>query len=147
MKIAAWHYFALFLTGMGLAQAEGCPNIARINSTGASVALKALYEAFIDAPARGAACGSLTSVLNKIGNRGKTGGRRLENDKPLDPKEAQANLDAALKDPEIRIRMDKVRNETTDENTRLVYEAAILDEEGYYNARELIIQRLRQKLN
>lgn len=147
MKIAAWHYFALFLAGMGLAQAEGCPNIARINPTGASAALNALYEAFIHAPSHGAACGSLASVLNKLTNRGTTGGRRLEKDKPLDPTEAQANLDAALQDPEIRTRIEKVRSEIKDENVRLVYEAAIFDEEGYYNARELIIQWLRQKLN
>ena len=92
-------------------------------------------------------CGSLASVIDKIINRKKTGGRKLEADKPLDQREAQANLNAALKDPEIRARLDKIRSQTKDENARLFYEAAILDEEGYYSARELKIQQLLQRLN
>jgi hypothetical protein len=91
-------------------------------------------------------CGSLTSVLAKIMNRNRTSGRKLEDDKPLNPSEAQANLNAALRDAGIRRRIDQMRREVPDENARLVYEAAILDEEGYYNARDLRIQQLSDRL-
>jgi phage terminase small subunit len=80
-------------------------------------------------------------------NREKTGGRKLEPEKPLDPKKAQANLEAALKDPAIRARLDNARAEIKDENVLLAYEAAVFDEEGYYDARELKIQQLLQQLN
>lgn len=92
-------------------------------------------------------CASAKAVAGSIVNRGKTGGRKLEGDKPLDLKEAQANLDSALKNPEIKARMEKARRDITDENVRLAYEAAILDDEGFYSARELKIQQLLQRLN
>ncbi|MGZ5631747.1 MAG: hypothetical protein ACXWIP_12995 [Burkholderiales bacterium] len=39
-----------------------------------------------------------------------------------------------------------MRREVQDENMRLAYEAAILDEEGYYNARDLRIMQLSDRL-
>lgn len=141
-------HFALFLACTGLAQAEVCSfKAGSSNSIGRFKALTALYEAFRNAQSRGAPCGSLAAVLHKLPNRSVDGGRRLEKDKPFDPVEAQANMDLALQDPEIRTRIENIRSEVEDENVRLVYEAAIYDDEGYYDARELIIQQLRQKLN
>jgi hypothetical protein len=92
-------------------------------------------------------CGSGKVVLNRVLSREKTGGRRLEPDKPLDMTKAQANLDAALKDPAIKTLFDKARVEIKDESVLLAYEAAVLDDEGYYDARELKIQQLMQRLN
>ena len=144
IKITVGLHFILFLSCTGLAQAEMCfPSPG-----GNSGRLKALYDAFIrGAPSRGASCRSLADVLNKVSYHSATGGRRLEKDKPFDPAEAQANMDLALQDPEIRSQIENIRREIEEENVRLVYEAAIYDDEGYYDARELIIQRLRQKLN
>ena len=62
-------------------------------------------------------------------------------------KKAQANLDAALKDPAMKTLFDKARAEIKDESVLLAYEAAVLDDEGYYDARELKIQQLMQRLN
>ena len=92
-------------------------------------------------------CGSGKVVLNRVLNREKTGGRRLEPDKPLDIQKAQANLDAALKNPAVKALFDKARTEIKDEDILLAYEAAVLDDEGYYDARELKIQQLMQRLN
>ena len=92
-------------------------------------------------------CASAKTVTDKLFNQEKKGGRGLEADKPLDLKEAQANLDSALKNPEIRARMEKARRDITDGNVRLAYEAAILDDEGFYSARELKIQQLLQRLH
>ena len=93
-----------------------------------------------------AACSSLTSVWAKVTKQKKIGGRQLEKERPLNPAEAQANLAAAQKDPAIRARLDRLATEIPDQNVRMVYEAAILDEEGFYAARDLKIQQLQQAL-
>lgn len=110
-------------------------------------ASKTLAEFFSNFMSSNPPCGSAKAVLHRVLNREKTGGRKLESDKPLDMKQAQTNLDAAMKNPEIRARIEKARREITDENARLAYEAAIFDDEGYYDARELKIQHLLQRLN
>jgi hypothetical protein len=91
-----------------------------------------------------AACSSLASVWAKVKSQKKVGGRQLEKDRPLNPAEAQANLAAAQKDPAIRARLERAAKEIPDQNVRMVYEAAILDEEGFYAARDLKIQLLQQ---
>jgi hypothetical protein len=92
-------------------------------------------------------CASLISVLQKISGRTVTGGRKLENDKPFDPLAAQANLAAAMRDANVAPRIKQVQSEFRDENLRLFYEAAILDEEGFYPARDLRVQQLQQQLH
>jgi len=91
-----------------------------------------------------AACSSLTSVWAKVTKQKKVGGRQLEKERPLNPAEAQANLAAAQKDPAIRARLERAAKEIPDPSVRMVYEAAILDEEGFYAARDLKIQQLQQ---
>lgn len=91
-------------------------------------------------------CSSLTSVADKLIHRDKTSGKRLEKEKPFDPKEADANLKTALADPAIKARLNKLKQAVPDENGRLFLEAAIFDEEGYYPARELRIQQLLEKM-
>jgi hypothetical protein len=93
-----------------------------------------------------AECGSLMSVLDRLTNTKKSGGRKLEEDRPFNPQAAQADLAKAQADPEVRQRLDKVRKQISDPNRRLLYEAAILDEEGYYSARDLRINQLKQQL-
>jgi hypothetical protein len=93
-----------------------------------------------------AECGSLMSVLDRLTNTKKSGGRKLEEDRPFNPQAAQADLAKAQADPEVRQRLDKVRKQISDPKRRLLYEAAILDEEGYYSARDLRINQLKQQL-
>ena len=144
MRMIRWSYAILFLSGMGVAHA-GCDS-TQVSETGVTGALSILIKTVMPNPSV-APCASLASVLNKLASRGKTGGRRLEDEKPLDPLQAQAELQKALSDPEIRARLEKIREDVQDEDARLVYEAAILDEEGYYDARELKIQQLQRKLD
>jgi|SoiMethySBSTD1v2_1073268.scaffolds.fasta_scaffold936297_2 hypothetical protein len=92
-------------------------------------------------------CGSLTTVVKRLMSRKRTSGRRLEEEQPLNVTQAQANANAAMKDPTVRRKLDQARREIPDENTRLAYEAAIFDEEGYYGARDLRIQQLSERLN
>lgn len=93
-----------------------------------------------------AECGSLTSVFDRLVNTRKAGGRKLEEDRPFNAQAAQADLAKAQADPEVRQRLEKIRKEVADPTRRLVYEAAALDEEGYYGARDLRINQLKQQL-
>jgi hypothetical protein len=90
-------------------------------------------------------CGSLATVLGRISTRNVVGGRRLEEQRPLDEAAAKSELDEAMQDDAVRARIDKSRADLTDENARLLSEAVILDSEGYYAARDLIVLRLAQK--
>lgn len=90
-------------------------------------------------------CGSLTSVADKWAHRNKGSGKRLKPEDASSIKEAEANLASAYADPSLRARLDKLKQEVADEKTRLFLEAAILDEEGYYAARELRILQLLEK--
>lgn len=91
-------------------------------------------------------CASLTLVADRAINGRKKLGTELEGGKPLDRVEAQANRDKAMRDPEIRARIEQLNRDVPDENVRFLLEAAILDEEGYYSARDLRIQQLQERL-
>jgi hypothetical protein len=90
-------------------------------------------------------CGSLATVIDRVSNRKRTGGRRLEEDKPLDLAAAQADLDEAMKDEEIRSRVEKARATLGDETATMLYQATILDSEGHYAARDLIVSQLIER--
>jgi hypothetical protein len=124
--------------------AQKCVGLLEIPSGTPSNAIKAFIKSFGD---KQPPCGSGKVVLSRVINREKTGGRKLEPDKPFDLKKAQANLEAALKDPAIKARIDKAHADIKDENVLLAYEAAVFDDEGYYDARELKIQQLLQRIN
>lgn len=145
MKFLRWAMIGLCCLQLGSAYAKECPGVG-------SEGGPSFYSMLISAlqrtpPPDEISCSSLLSVLDKIKRRDKLAGRRLEKDKPFDPGAAQADMDTALQDPEIKTRIETMHSQIKDQNVRLVYEAAILDEEGYYDARELIIQRLRKKVN
>jgi hypothetical protein len=134
---------------MDLGHTANCEGLSKIVKSGAlstmDDVLKTALVMFTKNADPPADCNSLAAVADKIINRKKTGGRRLEQDKPLNVAEAQANLDKALQDPAIRARVEKLKTEVADENARLVYQAAVMDEEGYYGARDLLIQQLLQR--
>lgn len=125
------------------ALAETCVGLNQI-LVNAPMNLQELIRSFLSS---NPPCASAKVVAYKLVNREKTGGRKLQGDKPLDLKKAQANLDLALKNPELKGRIEKAHRDIIDENARLAFEAAIFDEEGYYDARELKIQQLLQRLN
>jgi hypothetical protein len=124
--------------------AQKCVGLLDVPSGTTSSAIIAFIKSFGETQPP---CGSGKVVLSRVINREKTGGRKLEPDKPLDLKKAQANLEAALKDPAIKARIDRARADIKDENVLLAYEAAVFDDEGYYDARELKIQQLLQRIN
>jgi hypothetical protein len=88
----------------------------------------------------------LASVLNELTSRGETGGKKSKRDKLFDQNKADANFGKALADPEVRGRIEKIRADVVDDAARLVYEAAILEEQGYHDARELKLRQLQQRV-
>jgi hypothetical protein len=128
----------------GPAFAVECVGLSKMTYTGGM--LRQIVDTLLGGPTSEASCGSLESVVGKIARQNKVGGRRLEKDRPLNPAEAQANLAAAEKNPAVRARLERVAKEVQDEKVRAVYEAAILDEEGFYAARDLKIRELQEVL-
>jgi hypothetical protein len=124
-----------------------CPSFGAVSGFSKEQLRSGLPSLHDTAKAGGSACGSFLTVIGKLISRDVTAGRRLEKDRPFNPAAAQADVDAALRNPDVRKRIDALRREVPDETVRLMYEAVVFDEEGYYDARELRIQQLRQRLN
>jgi hypothetical protein len=133
------HSFIVVLLLSGSARAAECVGVVELQK-----ALSAQVSSFLSSLV---GCGSLTTVAKRIMSRNRTSGRRLEEEQPLNVSQAQANANAAMKDPTVRRKLEHARREISDEKTRLAYEAAIFDEEGYYGARDLRIQQLSERLN
>jgi len=93
----------------------------------------------------GVDCTSLGDVILKLVKGTRVGGKRLEEDKPFDRGAAQANLDQALREPQIVDQIAELERSVADEKARILYEAAILDAEGFYGARDLRIQQYRDR--
>lgn len=135
---------ALLILGMCCtpALAQKCQGLLEAKAI-ASSALQAVYQALLGSDAD---CGSIKVIIGRIVSRERTGGRKLEADRPVDPAKAQANLDAALRDPHVAARITQGRKNITDEAALLAYEAAVFDEEGFYGARDLRVQQLQQRV-
>ena len=125
-----------------------CPDTVRsdqVKVTGAPDALLILVASTMSNPLT-ADCKSLVSVLNNLTARGETGGKKSKKDKPFDAVHAEASWKKAQGDAEVRDRIEKIHAEVVDEGAQLVYEAAILDEQGYSDARELKLRQLQQRI-
>jgi hypothetical protein len=92
-------------------------------------------------------CASILAVAKAAFSPHPKAGRRLEDQKPFDPAAAQANLEAAQRDPDTGKRLAELRGQVKDEALLLYMEAAVLDEDGFYPARDLRIQQLQQRLH
>lgn len=136
----------LLLLGTTTASADECRGLLALKK-GSSDLVRQLIDLVVK-PDESAAveCGSLASVLERVVNTRKRGGRRLEDERPFNPSEAQADLAQAHGDPAVRRRLEQIRKDVPDGPQRLLYEAATLDEEGYYSARDLRIRELQRQL-
>jgi hypothetical protein len=90
----------------------------------------------------GLACADLGKVFGRLVHGTRQAGKKLEGDKPLDVAAAQAELDQALQqDPELKAQLEAVRSAAIDEQERLLYEAALLQSNNLYGARDLRLQQ------
>jgi hypothetical protein len=115
---------------------EECRGIAKFQNVADQLGAKAPEKA------EPSVCLSLATVFDRITNNRRGAGKRLEADEPLDASAAQAELDEALKVDSIRTRIEEMRQAQPNVNSQRLYEAALLDAEGYYAARDLIISKL-----
>jgi hypothetical protein len=134
----------LAMAGPAQAQCRGLAAVSGYSKEQLRAKLSSLGDA---AKAGGPACASFWTVLGKVAGRDTTAGRRLEAERPFNPSAAQANVDKALRDPAVRKRIEALRRDVPDATVRLMYEAVVFDEEGYYDARELRVQQLRESMN
>lgn len=138
-------FTVLLLVSSVPALAEECKGLQTLQNQGGASAFSNAWDALWHNNEK-VDCGSLTSVMDSVVNGKRTGGRKLEEDKPYDPAAAQANLTKAQADPEVRKTLDKIRKDVPDGPTRWAYEAATFDENGYYGARDLRVHQLQQQL-
>lgn len=93
----------------------------------------------------GMACSDLGKVLGRLVHGSRQAGKKLEDDKPLDVSAAQAELDRALQqNPEFKAQLEALRSSVTDEQERMLYEAALLQSNSLYGARDLRLQQFKQ---
>lgn len=91
-------------------------------------------------------CSAINGVLGKMNNQAVPGGTGLEPKQAFNPAAAQTNLSKALADPAIKARLTELQGPGMDEDTRLFFEAALFEDEGFYGARDLRVQQLRERL-
>lgn len=90
-------------------------------------------------------CGLLAKTLDRLVNGKPIGGKRLDNDQPFDAVAAQAELDKALQqEAGLTEQLAEVQSTASDADERILLEAAVLQEHGAFNARDLRLQQLVQ---
>lgn len=90
----------------------------------------------------GLACSDLGKVLGRLVNGSAPGGKRLHDEQPLDIVAAQAELEQALQhNPELKAQLDALRGSVTDDQERMLFEAALLQSNNLYGARDLRLQQ------
>lgn len=91
-------------------------------------------------------CNSVVVAVQSLVNPKRTGGRSLEPDGGLDRAAAQAEVDSALKKPEVQQAIEAIHRKYADEDVRLLMEAAVFDDDGSYAARDLRLAQLRERI-
>lgn len=91
----------------------------------------------------GVTCKELGKILGRLVNGSFQGGKKLEDNQPLDVAKAQTELEQALQqNPELKTQLDGLRDAVSDDQVRMLYEAALLQSNNLYGARDLRLQQL-----
>ena len=136
----------------GTAHAGGCDGLAKkLPSKGAPKVEGLISKITIllggaDPTPSNVDCSSVVVAIQNLVNPTRTGGRGLQPAAALDRNAAQAEIDSALQKAELQQALEAIRQHTTDEDVRLLLEAAVFDENGLYAARDLRLTQLREKL-
>lgn len=99
--------------------------------------------ASLAAPWKTTNCSALLRILRMAGGAPVSGGRKLENDKPLDVAAAERELAQARADNSVAAELATELEGETDPVRRMLLEAAVLQDNGLYLARDLLVMRLR----
>lgn len=103
----------------------------------ASGLIEGLIKAF-----QGPHCGSVAKVLAQLQSAKVPGGRKLHEGKPLNRQAAQQELNSARSGSEFMRKLEAASDGVTDPIARMVVEAALLDEEGYFSARQWVMEEI-----
>jgi hypothetical protein len=87
-------------------------------------------------------CDAIFQVMGLLAHTNKPGGRKLEEDRPLDLRLAQQERLTAAQDPEFAADLTKELQGESDPLRQRLREAALLHEYGYYAARDLLLQQM-----
>lgn len=104
-----------------------------------AVRSSSLFDALKSA-LNGPQCAGLVKVLTKLQASAVPGGRKLKEARPLDRAAAQAELAKARSDPEFTRLLASASQGVTDPTGRMVVEAALLDDQGYFDAHQLLME-------
>lgn len=127
-------------------QAQQCDVPMQLNTATDKSFLKSMGELFSKGPRLGLRCGSLSSVMSKMFQQGKVGGRRLEGDKGMNMAAANEEWQSAIREPEIARKVEELKSASLDRQQFLFFVAVLMDEEGYYGARDLVIGTLTEQI-
>ena len=135
----------LLLACCGVVRADpGVPPAkCEARSTIAGVQKSTLLQAFWAGPDD---CNSIRAVLGRLGSSTKAGGRKLEGDKPLNVAAAERERRVALADPAFKAQFDALLAAEADPLRRQLLEAALLDQNGHYLARDLLLRQISVSL-
>ncbi|MDP1901893.1 MAG: hypothetical protein Q8K96_15765 [Rubrivivax sp.] len=126
------------------AMAQGAKKTCDVNKVkGELSSPPAGVAAFLTAPWDSTRCSSVLSVLKMAGSTTKTGGRKLEDDKVLDLAAAEQERSKAQADPSFAAELAAELAGESDAARRVLREAAILHDHGFYKARDLLLAQLR----
>jgi len=94
----------------------------------------------LGAALNGPHCANIGKALAQLQSARAPGGRKLHEGKPLNRAVAEQELRTARADPEFMRRLTGAAEGVTDPTARLVVEAALLDDDGYFAARQLLME-------
>ena len=94
----------------------------------------------------GTSCSALSKVLARLMYGSATAGFKLEDQAALDVASAQTELDQALQQSaQLKSQLESLRASVADEQDRLIYEAALLQSNDMFGARDLRLQQFIQQ--
>ena len=139
IAVALWAACACFVSldgrAAGAPDAPPCLKGKQIDELRTSSLGSAVWTALF-----GKQCSAVVKVLAQLQANKVPGGRKLHEGKPLDHAAARAELQKARTDPEFAGKLAAASEGVTDRTGRLVVEAALLDDDGYFAARQLLME-------
>jgi hypothetical protein len=129
-------FLVMLLTVPPVAHPAGCDVPQQIRNAQDNEWKQVFLSLFVGASGKGIDCGSIASLWYHTTEGGKPRGRKLEPAGKLDVAAAQSEWQQAQADPNIGPRLAELQKTTTDPTQLVLYQAALLDQERKYLARD-----------
>ncbi|MDQ2641733.1 MAG: hypothetical protein M3Y79_14270 [Pseudomonadota bacterium] len=132
-------------SGVSWAAGEKCTGLENVGvpeakaSPEQKAAKKKYWRTVQETPPDGVKCSSLRTVLTELFNGTRDGGRRLEELAAPELETGRKELEKARATPEVQAELEKLRAAVPDPELLPIYEAAVLDDAGFFAARKYLI--------